>query len=373
MNHGDKNKKALIGCLEDTKELIVFDTETTGLKKEDTIIQLSGIKVAVSEENGIFSYQVVERFNEYIKPEKPVSAKIEEITSITNEFLADKPSEDEVYPKIVEFFGDTPVISGYNVSFDIRMTEALYARHGATFTYKEKLDVLAYAKDLVSKQDLINVTGKDSFKQEALAKIYGLDDGVQFHLASEDALVTLRLLFLFANEYQAEEMNAVPKKHATVKRVAYKEGFQHERNGVYVANDVCLLFFAQKYKQWYPSKKADMPLFETIDLDLLEKDVLFLTGCKDLDELHKYRGDTSVKHVCGVKSAEQVKGINRWEKYGKKRIYMKVSGNDGKWYNCFYDLLEKCWNCSPFSSESVEKLVLKEKGAVSFQECLRTL
>lgn len=372
MNHSTKNKKALLECIRETKQIIVFDTETSGLNAEkDTIIQFSGLKVEVYQENGIYRYKELETIDEYIKPPVPISGKIEQITSITNEFLADKPSEDEVFPKIQAFFGENPVISGYNVPFDIRMVNALYARHFVPFVYKQSLDVLSYAKDLVSKQDLKDATDDAKFKQEAIATVYGLNEGVSFHLAIEDARVTLKLLFTFINEYLAEE--EIEKKKVTVKRVVYKEGFQHDRNGIYAMNDVCQVFYAFKYKQWYPTKKENFPLFETIDLDALEADVLRMTKCADMQALYYFRGDTSTKVEEGSVLAIRVGNINRWEKYGKSRLYVKVMDPGSKWYNCYYDIGTKGWNCPPFSSSSVEELVLQSKGAADMQELLKVV
>ena len=372
MNHSNRNKRLLLDAVRSTKELIVFDTETSGLDpKNDTMIQFSGIKVRVYEENGVYKYDEISVIDEYIKPEVPISQKIEEITSITNDFLEDKPSEDVVFPKIREFFGNNPVISGYNINFDIRMVDALYQRHLASFDYTQGLDVMLYAKDLVSKQDLMEATGTDSFKQEMVATVYGLNEGVAFHLAIEDARVTLKLLFTFINEYLMEEN--VDRRKARVKRVLYNKGFQHDRTGVYAMTDICPVFFSFKYKQWYPTKKDNLPLFETIDLDSLENDVLRMTNCKDLTELGHYRGDTSTKIEEGENIAISVSGINRWEKYGKSRIYVKVMDRGSQWHNCFYDINSNGWSCQPFSSHSVEELVLREKGVDSMPELLKAI
>ncbi len=371
MNHSTKNKQALLDAIKNTDEIIIFDTETTGLDpSKDQIIQFSGIKVKVYQENGLYKYEEKEVIDEYIKPNKPVSEKIESLTSITNEFLADKQSEDTAFEKIKSFFGDNPVISGYNVPFDIRMVNGLYDRMYESFNYKDSLDVLAYARDLVSKQDIKEATGTDNFKQESIAKVYGLD--AKFHLAIEDARVTLKLLFIFINEYFSEKEEA--KRKVTVKRVVYKEGYSHDRNGAYVLTDLIPLFYAYKYKQWYPTKKENIPVFETIDLTQLEKDVLKMTNLASIEELSKYRGDTSAKlGEEGSQSVSKVQGINLWEKYGKKRIYVKGLTMDGRWFNCFFDIPTSSWSCAPFSKESIENTVLHTTGQDSMTSLVRNL
>ena len=373
MNHKNGNKQALLKCLEDCREIIVFDTETTGLDHEkDQIIQFSGLKVEVFKENGIYKYREIATIDEYIKPRQPVSDKIEQLTSITNDFLADKQSEEEAFEKIKAFFGEAPVISGYNVPFDIRMVKGLYMRQYEAFNYKESLDVLVYARDLVSRSDLMEATGEDSFKQEKVATVYGLNEGVSFHLAIEDARVTLKLLFIFINEFMGEEDKE--KKKLTVKRVVYKEGHSHDRNGAYVSTDGIPLFYSYKYKQWYPTKKENLPAFEEIDLDAIESDVLKKTGLSSIEELPRYKGDTSSK--AGDEGSEavcRISGVNLWEKYGKKRIYVKGMSEAGKWFNCFYDVPSASWSCVPFTSNSIEKLVLTTTGQENMPKVVKSL
>lgn len=372
MNHNGKNKKYLFEALKKNCRVVIFDTETSGLNaSSDTIIQFSGIKADIYEENGIYKYREVDVIDEYIKPPVPISAKIEKITSITNEFLADKPSENEVFPRIRAFMNGSPLIGGYNVGFDIRMTAALYERQFEVFNYDDALDVMKMAKDLVSKTDLNDATGKDSFNQEAVATVYGLNDGVSFHLAIEDARVTLKLLVTFINEYLAED--EVKKQRVEVKRVAYKEGYSHDRSGIYALNKVCPCFYALKYKQWYPTKKENLELFQTIDLDALETDCLKMTGCASMEEFASFRGDTSSKAEDGTDSPVKISSIGKWEKYGHRRIYVKAMNARGQWYNTFYDIVGEQWNSKPFSSVALEALVLKEKGAADMPSLVSEL
>ena len=362
MNHNGKNKKHLMAVLGKHRHIVVFDTETSGLDAaKDTIIQFSGILAEIYQENGIFKYRELDVLDQYIKPAVPISAKIEQITSITNAFLDDKPSEAEAFQKIKDFMGKSPIICGYNINFDIRMTSALYERNSEEFLYEDALDVLAFAKDLVSKTDLKEATGKDAFKQEAVATIYGLNEGVSFHLAIEDTRVTLKLLVTFLNEYMAEK--EVTKRRVQIKRVAYKEGFSHDRSGIYAMNKDCPCFYALKYKQWYPTKKENYEAFQLIDLDALEEDCLRMTGCATMDEFAKYRGDTSVRMESGNIVPVKVSGVGKWEKYGYRRIYVKAMDERGRWFNTYYDIAGGQWNSAPFSADALEELVLKEKNA----------
>ena len=69
-------------------EFCVFDTETTGLDPGVEYLTEIG---AVIVRNG----EVVEEFDTFVKPGKPITSKITELTGITNEMVADAPGEKE--------------------------------------------------------------------------------------------------------------------------------------------------------------------------------------------------------------------------------------------------------------------------------------
>ncbi len=90
--------------LQQHKPFIIYDLETTGKKKDtDRIVQLSANRYEVRAG----AYQLVDSINIYMKPPFPMEQSVVDIHGITNEFLKDKPREDEVFPVIYKFFADS--------------------------------------------------------------------------------------------------------------------------------------------------------------------------------------------------------------------------------------------------------------------------
>lgn len=90
-------------------DIICLDTETTGLGKEDEILQLSIV-------NG--AGEVL--FNEYIRPQKVTEwPEAEQIHGISPAMVADKHTMDAYRELISGIVGNAGLIVGYNVSFDL--------------------------------------------------------------------------------------------------------------------------------------------------------------------------------------------------------------------------------------------------------------
>ena len=102
-------------------EYVVLDIETTGLSfQTEKITELGAVKI----KNG----EIIEEFESFVNPEKPIPEKIVEITHITDEMVKDAGTIEEVLPKFLEFLGDS-VLVAHNANFDIG-----FIRH-----YAEKL------------------------------------------------------------------------------------------------------------------------------------------------------------------------------------------------------------------------------------------
>lgn len=89
---------------------VSIDLETTGLDpKRDRIIEIGAIRV----EQG----QIVEEFSTFVDPGRKLEERITELTGIRDEDLADAPQLDEVFPQLLEFMGELPLL-GHRILFD---------------------------------------------------------------------------------------------------------------------------------------------------------------------------------------------------------------------------------------------------------------
>jgi DNA polymerase-3 subunit epsilon len=97
------------------KQIGVFlDTETTGLSHEqDKILELGMVKFEYTEDGRI--YQIVDEFNQYQDPQRPIPLQITELTGITDEMVQGKAIDQE---EVTQFLENVDIIIAHNASFD---------------------------------------------------------------------------------------------------------------------------------------------------------------------------------------------------------------------------------------------------------------
>lgn len=119
---------------------VVFDVETTGLDAETCeIIEIGAVKVSGG--------RIIEKFQTLVKPRKPISSLITEITGITNEMVADAPKIEGVIKDFYLFTKNT-ILAGYNVGFDVRFIQNAGKEFGIKFE-NEVQDVMVLARQKV--------------------------------------------------------------------------------------------------------------------------------------------------------------------------------------------------------------------------------
>lgn len=120
-------------------EYCVLDIETTGLSFRTEKITEIGI---MKYKNG----EVIDEFECFVNPEKPIPEEVVNITHITDDMVKDAETIDKVMPKVLEFVGDS-VLVAHNADFDIGFIKYNCAQLGLSLnnTY---IDTLRLAKDL---------------------------------------------------------------------------------------------------------------------------------------------------------------------------------------------------------------------------------
>lgn len=124
--------------LDDT--FICFDIETTGLSaKNDKITEIGAVKVC----NG----EVVDTFSTFVNPERPIPAKIVELTGITDAMVKDAPSQSDAVRAFLDFCGDD-VLVAHNAPFDTSFIKVACNNMGVEYNYTS-LDTVAICRAIL--------------------------------------------------------------------------------------------------------------------------------------------------------------------------------------------------------------------------------
>ena len=117
----------------------VLDIETTGLSRETEKITEFGI---MKIKNG----ELIDTFECFVNPEKPIPPRVVEVTNITDDMVKNAETIDKVMPKVIEFCGDS-IIVAHNANFDVGFIKYNAEKLGLNFdnTY---IDTLPLAKEL---------------------------------------------------------------------------------------------------------------------------------------------------------------------------------------------------------------------------------
>ena len=127
--------------------ILLFDFETTGLYPEsEQIIEIGAL--LLEKQHGVFVE--IDSFDYLLLADKPLSPKIIEITSITDEMLLRDGIEQEIAcHQFLKLMEGNPLLIAYNIQFDISFLHYFIRRYvDPNYQIKNDiLDVMAVYKD----------------------------------------------------------------------------------------------------------------------------------------------------------------------------------------------------------------------------------
>lgn len=167
--------------------LIVVDIETTGISPTmNAITEIGALK--------IIDDKIVGTYSQLINPQAVVTAKITEITGLTNDILKDEPILSEVFGDFIKFSEDLPLL-GHNIMFDFSFLKY----HGNLLGYdfeRKGLDTYKLANYYVPEIGSKSLT--------SLISYFGIERE-HAHRAFHDAKATYELFRYFKDEYMSKD------------------------------------------------------------------------------------------------------------------------------------------------------------------------
>ncbi|KGR80318.1 PolC-type DNA polymerase III [Ureibacillus manganicus] len=248
----------------DKATYVVFDVETTGLSTAyDTIIELAAVKIQEGK--------VIDKFERFANPHKPLTAKIIELTHITDDMLVNAPEVDGVVTEFREFIGDAIVVA-HNASFDMGFLYTAYEKAGIQGVTHPVIDTLELSR-------MLNPTLK-SHRLNTLSKRYGIEL-TQHHRAIYDTEATGELMLHLLKEAKEKGINFHDdfNKHINGDE-SFKQGRPYHCTILAVDNDGLKNMFKLitiAHTQTYHR----VPRIRRSDLIKLRKGLLIGSGCNN--------------------------------------------------------------------------------------------
>ena len=178
------------------RNVTVFDLETTGLFPDcgDRITEIGAIKLCGNKLCGVFQTLV--------NPGRKIPEKIVEITGITNEMVADKPTIAQVLPLFMDFVQDD-LIAAHNAKFDTSFLRYELKECGINKNFETYCTLLASRKE---------VKTSANFRLSTLKNHVNLKPMGAMHRALSDAYVTAQLYLKLTKNWGTDTMSQFEKE-----------------------------------------------------------------------------------------------------------------------------------------------------------------
>jgi DNA polymerase-3 subunit epsilon len=166
------------------QDYVVVDVETTGSwASGDRITEIGAVKIR--------NHQVVDEWHSLINPQRAISAKITQITGITNAMVRDAPVFAEIADSFMRFMDDG-IFVAHNVNFDYGFISYEYERLERRFRFPKLCTVTGMRR---------RYPGHKSYGLGKLCEVYGIELETH-HRALCDARATGHLLNLMNAQRQ---------------------------------------------------------------------------------------------------------------------------------------------------------------------------
>ncbi|MFP1703606.1 exonuclease domain-containing protein [Gardnerella vaginalis] len=273
-----------------TKQLIddycVLDTETTGLSAYyDEIIEIGILRVRNNE--------IVDRYDQLIKPNFDIDDFITALTGITNDMLEDMPSISSVKNDVLSFISED-IILGHNTSFDMRFLNEGFKEQLSN----QYMDTMQFARKLYPElkhhrlSDLTDYLGLHNNEHRALADCIAtkeLYDAVKSRMVEKN--LAIEDLWITGESHGGKGIDIKAIKPDEV--VVDKDGFFYNRHVVFTGKLEKML---RKDAQ-----QIVVNLGGVLDNSVTKQTNYLILGDNDYNAILK--GDKSSKH----KKAEKLK------------------------------------------------------------------
>ncbi|MBQ7953344.1 MAG: PHP domain-containing protein, partial [Clostridia bacterium] len=172
-------------------EFVVFDIETTGLSPvTEAITEIGAVKIRDG--------QIVDSFNTFVNPMKPIPQKIVELTGITDAMVEDAQPISVVLPQFYEFIGDATLVA-HNAGFDTSFIKNAAKENGMKFDF-------CYVDTLELSRSLVN--GVKNYKLDTLTKHFNVKLE-NHHRACDDATATAQVFLKLLDILRKKEVHKI--------------------------------------------------------------------------------------------------------------------------------------------------------------------
>lgn len=228
----------------DEEEFVVFDIETTGLNSHtNEIIEIGAVKIKAG--------RIVDRYSQLINPGRPIPYHITEITSITDEQVANEPKIDEVIGKFVDFVGDA-VLVAHNAPFDMGFIKRDVKKYLNIDLQSSVIDTLQMARDLFP--DLKKYGLGDLNKTLGLAL-------EKHHRAVDDSQATANMFIIFLDKYKEKGLEYMKDINVGFEVNVKKQSLKNIMVLVKTQNGLKNMYklVSESHIKYFGNKKARIP------------------------------------------------------------------------------------------------------------------